>query len=184
MRIARRTALEASHAEPVGIAGAPAAAFGVEHQRHAPLLGKAEHAVDLLVIHVALGAGQHGVVVGDHHAAGVVRTELVRVDRGDAGDQPVGGRVMDQIVELPPAALGGDRQRSVFDERAVIDQLRDVFPRGALIGLAPALDRGRPVLVKRDGMARDELREIGADMVEIDLSLLLRPRRLRPPLVR
>ena len=94
--------------------------------------------------------------------------ELVGVHGGDARDQAIGRRVPDEVIELASAALGGDRQRSVFDERALIDQLRDVFPRRALIGLAPALDRGGTVLVERDGVAGDEIGKIGADMVEID----------------
>ena len=62
-------AVEASDAEPVGIAGPPAAALGVEHQRHPPMSASAEHAVDLPVVHVALSAGEHRVVVGERHAA-------------------------------------------------------------------------------------------------------------------
>ena len=116
--------VEAGHAEPVGIAGTAAAAFGIKHQRQPPLLGQAQHAVDLLVVHVALGAGQHGVVVGDHHAAGGIRAEFFRVHGGDAGDQAVGRRVADEVVDLAPPALGGDRERAVFDKGAVIDELR------------------------------------------------------------
>src|SRR6185312_1443742 len=103
----------------VGVAGTTAAAFGVKHQRQPPLLGQAEHAVDLLVVHVALGAGQHGVVVGDHHAAGGIRAKLFRVYSGDAGDQPVGRRVANEIIDLAPPALGGDGERAVFDKGAV-----------------------------------------------------------------
>ena len=68
----------------------------------------------------------------------------------------------------------GDRKRAVFDERAVIDELRDVFPRRALIGLAPALDRRRPVFIERNGVARDQFGEIGADVIEIDILFLRR----------
>ena len=139
--------VEPGHAEPVGVAGTAAAAFGVEHQRQPPLLRQAQHAVDLLVVHVALGAGQHGVVVGDHHAAGGFGAELVRVHGGDAGDQAVGRRVLDEIVDLAPPPLRGDRQRAVFDKGAFIDELRDILPRGPLVGLAPPLDRGGTVLV-------------------------------------
>ena len=161
--------VEAGHAEPVGIAGTAAAALGVEHQRQPPLLGEPKHAVDLLVVHVALGARQHGVVIGDHHAAGAFRAEFFRVHGGDARNQPVGGRVHDEVIDLAPAALGGDRERAVFDERTVIDEVRDVFARGALIGLAPPLDRGRPVFIERDGVAGDQFGQIGADVIEIDI---------------
>ena len=98
--------------------------------------------------------------------------EFFRVHGGDAGDQAVGRRVLDEVVDLAPPALRRDRERAVFDERAVIDELRDVFARGALVGLAPALDRGRPVLVERDGVARDQFGEVRADMVEIDILFL------------
>ncbi len=76
--------VEAGHAEPVGVAGTAAAAFRIKYQRKPPLFGEGEHAVDLLVVHMALGAGEHGVVVGDHHAARLVGADLVGVDGGDA----------------------------------------------------------------------------------------------------
>jgi hypothetical protein len=113
--------MTAGHAQPVGIARAPAAAFTIKHQRHAPLLGKAKHAVDLLVIHMTLRAGQYGVVVSDHHTARVVRAELVRINSGNARNQSIGGCTLDQIIEFAPTTLRRDRQRSVFDERAFID---------------------------------------------------------------
>ena len=76
--------VEPGHAEPIGVARPAAAAFGVEHQRQPPLLGQREHAVDLLVVHVALGAREHGVVIGDHHAARAFGPEFLGVDGGDA----------------------------------------------------------------------------------------------------
>ena len=82
---------------------------------------------------------------------------------------PSAGVLLIKVVDFPPATLGGDRQRSIFNERTLVDQLRDVFPRGSLIGLAPARYRGRPILVARDRMARNELREIRANVIEIDL---------------
>ena len=57
-------------------------------------------------------------------------------------------------------------------KRAGIDELGDVLARGALVGLAPPLDRARTVLVARDGVPRVQLGEISADMVEIDLGFL------------
>ena len=74
------------------------------------MLGEAKHPVDLLVVHVALSAGQHGVIVGDHHAARLMGTELVGVDRRNASDQTIRRRVLDEIVERAAAALRGDRQ--------------------------------------------------------------------------
>ena len=167
-------AVEAGHAEPVGIAGPAAAAFGVKHQRHAPVFRERQHAVDLLVVHVALRARQHGVVVGHDDAARRPRAELLGVDGRDAHDEAVGRRVLDEIVELAPAPLRGDREAAVFHERAVVDELRDVLARGALIGVAAALDRGRAIFVERVGLARDQFGEIGTDVVEIDIGFRCR----------
>jgi len=108
----RRAVARSSGSKPAKssrVAGATAAAFRVEHQRQAPLLGKAEHAVDLLVVHMALGAGEHGVIIGDHHAARFASPDLVGIDGGDAGDQTVGGRVLDQVVEIANRFISADR---------------------------------------------------------------------------
>ena len=65
--------LEAAHAAAAaafGVARPPAAALAEEHRRQPPALGQLDHAVHLVVVVGALGAGQHGVVVGHHRAAG------------------------------------------------------------------------------------------------------------------
>jgi hypothetical protein len=38
------------------------------------------------------------------------------VDGADAGDQPVGGRAFDQVLELASASLRGDDDRPVLNE--------------------------------------------------------------------
>jgi len=64
------------------------------------------------------------------------------------------------------AAIASD---PVFNERAVVDKLRDVFPRRALIGLAPAPPpRAGRFAVERIGVARDQFGEIGTNVIEID----------------
>ena len=97
--------------------------------------------------------------------------ELFRVHGGYAGDQAVGWRVLDEIVDLAPPALRGDRQRAVFDEGAFVDEVSDVLSGRPLIGLAPPLDRGRTVLVQRDRVPRDDFGKVGTDMIEIDIRL-------------
>ncbi|MGX1040664.1 hypothetical protein AB7M41_000370 [Bradyrhizobium diazoefficiens] len=149
--------------------GPAAAALGVEHQRHAPVFCQRQHAVDLLVVHVALRAREHGVVIGHDDAARALRAELLAIDGRNAHDEAVGRRVLDEVVELAPAALGRDREAAVLHEGAVVDELRDVLAGGALVGVAAALDRGRPVRIERVGLARDQLGEIRADVVEVDI---------------
>ena len=83
----------------VGVAGAAAAALGEEDHRQFLLLGDVQNAVGFLVVHGALGAGQDGVVVGEHRAVALVFAEQVTVHRADAGDQAVGGGVLNQVVQ-------------------------------------------------------------------------------------
>ena len=108
----------------------PPSAKSTTGRRHS--LGQLEHAVLLAVVLQPLRAGEHGVVVGHDDAARALVAEQVAVDAADAGDQAVGGRALDQILERAPAALGGDRQRAVLDERARVAEVVDVLARGAL----------------------------------------------------
>ena len=90
----------------VGVAGPPAAALGEEHDRQAEPLGQLEHAVLLAVVLHALRAGEHRVVVGHHDALRGWPVEAIAVDAADAGDQAVGRRALDQLVERARAGAG------------------------------------------------------------------------------
>ena len=67
------------------------------------------------MVHLALGPGQDGVVVGEHGAARRLAEELP-VDPADAGDQPVGRRVRHEVVDAPPGPLCRDDQSAVLLE--------------------------------------------------------------------
>ena len=97
------------------------------------LVRDAQHAVGLVVVAHALGAGQHRVVVGHARRSAISRPELLGVDAADAGHHAVGRRVGDQVVERAAARLRGDRERAVFDEVAADRTSRkvDVLARGA-----------------------------------------------------
>ena len=69
---------------------------------------------------LALGAGQHRVVVGDDGAPGVLVVEAVAVDPGRATHQAVGRGAHDQLVDVTPAALGGDGEPAVLGEAAAV----------------------------------------------------------------
>ena len=64
--------VEPGHDGHVGVARAPAAALGEEHDGEAQPLDELEEAVLLAVVHLALGAGQDGIVVRQHGAAATV----------------------------------------------------------------------------------------------------------------
>ena len=84
--------VEAGDRLHVDVARPAAAAFGEEDQRQALLLDDLEQPVLLVMVGLALGAGEHRVVVvRDGHAA-LSRAEQRAVDAADAGDQPVGRR--------------------------------------------------------------------------------------------
>ena len=104
----------------------------------------------LAMVHRALRAGEHGVVVGQHRAARALLAELRGVHRADAGDDAVAGRVPDQIVQRAAALLCREGQRAVFDEAAGIDQIGDVLARRALVGLAAAGDGVGAVLIEAE----------------------------------
>ena len=82
-------------------------------------------------------------------------------------DQPVGRRPGDQVVDRPAAALRGDDQRAVLDERPRVAEVLDVLPRRALPGRPAAGHHVRPGRVEPDGVAVEHLTEVGPDPVEI-----------------
>ena len=88
---------------------------------------------------IALGPGQHGVVVGQHGAGAALGAEQIAVDARGARHQPVGGCARDQVVEVPPEPLGGDGEPAVLDERAWVDEVVDVLAGGAAVRRMPAL---------------------------------------------
>ncbi len=110
------------------------------------------------MVHEALGAGQHAVVVGHHR-------DRPAVDRRGAHDQAVRRGARDEVVERAAAALRGDRQRAVLYEAAGIDEVGDVLagcpPSG---GVAPLGDFG-PGLVEPDPVPLPHLRQIRPDVI-------------------
>src|SRR5690606_35061223 len=114
----------------VGVSGASAATFGEEHHRQIAFAGEFQHAIGLGVTAHALGAGEHGVVIGQHDRARLLVSESGGVDGGDAGDEPVGGCVRDEVFGAAPAGLGGDGQAAVFDEAVGVDQVGNVLAGG------------------------------------------------------
>ena len=81
---------------------------------------------------------------------------------------PSAGVFFDQVVDRAAPALRRDHQRAVLDEGARVAQVLDILARGALIGFAPARDGVGPRGVESDRVALVHLREIGADVIEID----------------
>ncbi len=123
-----------------------------------------------------LRAGEHGVVVRHQDAVGIFLADQIAIDAADAGDQAVGGRVLDQVLDGAAAALRGDHQRAVLDEAAGIAQVVDVLARGALMSFAPARDRLGPRIIEAERVALLHFLQIVADVIEIDF---LRLSRLR-----
>ena len=168
-----RRHVEAGHRGRVGVAGPPAAALG-EHDQGQPLpLGQLEQPVGLAVVHVALGAGQHAVVVGHHR-------DRAAVDRRGAQDQAVGRGARDEVVQRAAAALRRDGQRAVLGEAARVGQVGDVLPgRSASGGVAPLGHLG-PSLVQPDPVPLPHLGQIGPDVIQRDVARPAPARRRRP----
>ena len=168
-----RVELQAADRDRVGVAAAPAAAFREQHQRDAPLLGQLEDAVLLLVALLALRAGEHRVIVGHDGDATALRREMRAVDARHAHDQRIRLRRVDQGLQVGRAAAGGDHQRAILGEGTGVAQIGDVLACGPLVGAAAARHGIGPVLIARLGLARQHLREIRADLVEVDGACLL-----------
>ncbi len=64
--------------------------------------------------------------------------------------------------------LGGDGQGAVLDEAARIEQVVDVLPRRPVAGLATSGDSLGPVGVEGEGVAVDDLLQVGPDVVGVD----------------
>ena len=113
----------------VGVAGPAAAALGEEDHGQPQAFDELEEPVLLLVVHLALGAGQHGIVVRQHGTARPFSVEEVTVDPTDAGDEAVGGRVGDEVLGAAARPLGRDDEPAVLLEAAGVAQVLDVLPR-------------------------------------------------------
>ena len=94
------------------------------------------------------------------------------VDPADAGDQPVGRRALDQVVERAPPPLRGDGQRPVLDERAGVDR-SSTFSRAVRWPCGAGAPPRRAARVGPSVVAVDDLGQVGADAIEVD--------RRRPP---
>jgi hypothetical protein len=148
--------------------GASAASFGEEHDRQPHRLGELEEPVLLAMVLGALGAGEDGVVVGDRDHLRGAPGEHVSVHRADAPDHPVGRCLLDQFLDTAPPSLSGDHDRPVLDERILVDEIGDVLARGASPHLPPTRHGIARVLVEPHRVARDGLREVGADRGRVD----------------
>ncbi len=88
--------------------------------------------------------------------------EQRRVRGADSPDEAVGGGVLDQVVERPTAALRGDHEGAVLDERAVVDEVGEVLAGRASPALPTPCHRRRSARVEPSFVAFDDIGEVGA----------------------
>ena len=129
-----------------------------------------EHAVGLLVVLGALGAGQHRVVVGHHGAPGVLRADQLAVDLADADHHAVGGGAQHPLFQGVPVS---ERSRAAVTvgpysaKRAGIAQVGDVLADGAP-ALGVPLARGRrTALVGGQEVQALDFGQVRADLVGV-----------------
>ena len=103
----------------------------------------------------ALGAGENHVVVGHRHA-------LLALDLTDPSDQAVGGSAGDQLLTRTPALLGGEEQRPVLDEGALVQEIREVLAGCATPELVALGDRLGPCRVQSGLVALTHRQEVRA----------------------
>ncbi len=156
--------VEPGHDGHVRVARAPAAALGEEDHGEAQAFHELEEAVLLAVVHLALGAGQDGIVVRQHGAARPFIVEEVAVDPADARHEAVGRRVGDEVLGAPARPLGRDDEAAVLLEAVRVAQVLDVLPCRPSPTRVPALGRRRTAIVERGVDAAAQLGELGTDL--------------------
>lgn len=148
--------------------GRPPPPSANKHHRQAVSHRQIEDAVGLGMVAHALSPGEHGVVVRHDDRSRGGQAEPIRADSGHAGDQPVGRGVGDQVLLGASAALRGNRQGTVFDEAAGIDQIGDVLSCGAPTLLVPFGHRGFPALIQGEPMTLPDQVEVDSRSIQID----------------
>ncbi len=161
--VQERPTVEQADTGGIGVARAPTSTLGEEHDRQTHRFGQVEQAVLLAMVLLTLGTRQDRVVVRDRDHLRRVTFEQITVDGADAPDHAVSGGALDELVEASPPPLSCDHQRSVLDERTLVDQVGDVLARRAPTDRAAAFDRLRASRVETDRMARLNLRQIGSN---------------------
>src|SRR5699024_6746498 len=154
----------------IDVSGAATTTFGEQHDREPPPIRDLQHAVGLAMVHDALGAGHHGVVVGHHHAVGVVGVQ-VGVDPTDPGDHAVRGGVGGQVLLGAATVLGGYGHRPVLGGTSTVAQVGVVLPGGAATEPV-ALGHGfGAAFIGAERMAFEHVGQVGAHMVQVDTAL-------------
>ena len=131
-----RAGSRARRRRPVDVARAPAAALGEQHHRQPPALGQLEQPV-LLAVVAACPACRPAPC-----SRRTRRRARLPVDRRRCPptSPSAGVRAISSSLR-PPPLLGGEEQRPVLDERAVVDEVGDVLARRAPALLAAPRDR-------------------------------------------
>ena len=151
--VQERQAIQVGDPRTVGVARAPATTFSEEHDRELLALGELEQTILLLVVPQALRPREDGVVV--RH-----RDDAAPGDASDTADETVGGCTREQLLDRASPTLSGDDERRVLDERALVEQVRDVLTRGASTAGVPPVDGlGAPV-VEHQLVTLEDLREV------------------------
>ena len=153
--------VEAGDHRVIGVARPAAAALGEQHDRQAAPLDDVEEAILLAMPHDALCPGEDRVVVGEHRAVRALLADQRAVDARSAGDEPVGRRAADQVVDTAPSALRRDRQAAVLDEGALVTQVVEILACGPASGRVPGGDDIAAALVANQVAAAKCFREVG-----------------------
>ena len=132
------------------------------------MFGDFKHAVFLSMILQSLGPGEHHVVVGHDNGLGVLIWEQIAIDAANAADHAVTGCVFHEVLHGSAAALGGNGQRAIFDERLGVAQIFDIFTGRSMLRLSALGDRRWPVFIEAVLMSEVGFGQIGANVVEIN----------------
>ena len=114
-----------------------------------------------------LSACQDHVIVGHDNALGILVGEESLVDATNTGDHAVPRCVLHQILDGAASSLSCNGKRSVFNKRARIANVVDIFAHSAVFGFSSFGDCCLAILVQLVAMPCHGLCKVRANVVKV-----------------
>ncbi len=149
----------------IGVAGAPATAFGIHDHRQALLLRQFTQAVQLGVMKETLGSREHRVVIDNDSRSRRCLAHPLGVDGCSAGDDAVGGGAGLQLLIVTAATLGGNRQLAVFLKAVGVHQVSQILPGGPVAGTVASFPGLRPACIQGPQEALSKGQQFRAQLI-------------------
>ena len=162
------TGVESGHHCGVGVTRPTPASLGKEDDWQLESIGELKETILLAVVALALGAGEHHVVVRDHDARCRLDSEELRVDRADPTHEAISRRLSDQLSLASTLSLRRIGESPVLDEAPRVDEIGQVLARGAEPRRSPPRHTFGPGVVVQQCFSGSQLGEAVDALVRDD----------------